>query len=229
MLSSEGTIWGIHAGKTGDADSLFLNKNRVALGWHEMGDLSGIPPEREAFKNRVAKVYPEMKQGAKINSASQLFRFIHEMNIGDLVCYPSKADRHIHIGQVVGPYKYDPSEVPSYPQQRQVEWRTSVPRTSFSQGALYEIGSALSLFQLKNYADEFRAPVEGKTVISPTVTEDETVALVTEEVEQTTKDFVLKKTRPRSQRPSLCRFCRSFTRNDGLPNQSFTGRCGWWR
>ena len=158
MMNVERAIWGIHAGKTGDADSLFLQNNRVALGWHEMGDLSGIPAEREAFKNRVARVYPEMKPGAKINSASQLFRFLHEMKVGDLVCYPSKADRQIHIGQVVGPYQYDPSEVPSYPQQRRVDWKSGVPRTSFSQGALYEIGSALSLFQLKNYADEFRQP-----------------------------------------------------------------------
>jgi len=32
-----------------------------------------------------------------------------------------------------------------------------VPRTRFSQGALYEIGSAMSLFQVKNYVDKFRA------------------------------------------------------------------------
>ncbi len=28
---SEKTVWGIHAGKTGDADSLFIKKNIVAL------------------------------------------------------------------------------------------------------------------------------------------------------------------------------------------------------
>jgi hypothetical protein len=35
-------IWGIHAGKTGDAASLFLTKNCVALGWQAMGDLSNL-------------------------------------------------------------------------------------------------------------------------------------------------------------------------------------------
>ena len=29
----EPTIWGIHGGKTGDADSLFLKKSYVAIGW----------------------------------------------------------------------------------------------------------------------------------------------------------------------------------------------------
>lgn len=100
MPKTDEIIWGMHAGKTGDANSLFLYKNRIALGWDELGDLNQIEPDREAFKNRVAKVYPELSPGARVNSASQLFRFIHELKIGDLVCYPSKADRQIHIGRV---------------------------------------------------------------------------------------------------------------------------------
>lgn len=193
MANTDVTIWGIHAGRTGDADTLFLQKNRIALGWHEVGNLSEIAPEREAFKKKIANVYPAMTPGARINSASQLYRFMHEMKAGDLVCYPSKADRHIHIGRVVGPYNYDPTAAPSYPQQRSMEWHKSVPRTNFSQGALYEIGSALSLFQLKNYADEFRAALDSPLIQTPGTAEDETVALVTEGVEETTKDFVLKK------------------------------------
>ena len=30
-------IWGIHAGRTGDADTLFLKQNCIAIGWEEMG------------------------------------------------------------------------------------------------------------------------------------------------------------------------------------------------
>jgi hypothetical protein len=37
---SAACIWGIHGGKTGDADSLFLKQNCVAIGWAKMGDLS---------------------------------------------------------------------------------------------------------------------------------------------------------------------------------------------
>jgi restriction system protein len=32
----EVTLWGTHAGKTGDADSLFLQKNIATFGWREM-------------------------------------------------------------------------------------------------------------------------------------------------------------------------------------------------
>ncbi len=143
MALYETTVWGIHGGRTGDADSLFLQNQCIALGWHEVGDLSGLAAERDTFKSRVAEVYPDWKQGKKINGASQLFRFLHEMKVGDLVCYPSKADRHIHIGRITGPYQYDSSLIASYPNRRRTTWLTSVARTSFTQGALYEIGSAL--------------------------------------------------------------------------------------
>ena len=79
---SEQTFWGIHAGKTGDADTLFLKKNFVAVGWIKIGDLSSLKAEREAFKERVAEAYPDKKPGAIANNAGQLFRFVHEMRNG---------------------------------------------------------------------------------------------------------------------------------------------------
>jgi hypothetical protein len=58
MAEKEITVWGIHAGKTGAADSLFLKKNFIAIGWRKMGDLSKLHAEREAFKAKVAESYP---------------------------------------------------------------------------------------------------------------------------------------------------------------------------
>ena len=49
----------------------------------------------------------------------------------------------------------------------------------------------MSLFQIKNYADEFRAALEGQPMPAP-VAGDETVALVADEIEETTRDFILK-------------------------------------
>ncbi len=189
---SDVTIWGIHGGKTGDADSLFLKKNYVAVGWYKLGDLSQLKPNREAFKSLVAEKYPEKKTGAIPVIAGQLYRFIHEMKDGDLVAYPSKRDRLVHIGKVTGPYLYNQKNDKSYPNLRPVKWLRSIPRTSFSQGALYEIGSAMSFFQIKNYADEFSALLEGK-VKPADASEDVTVKLVADEIEEVTRDFILKK------------------------------------
>ena len=49
----------------------------------------------------------------------------------------------------------------------------------------------MSLFQVKNYADEYRAALEGGTQVVGTET-DETVAAVAEDIEENTRDFILK-------------------------------------
>ena len=193
MKTTDTNFWGIHAGKTGDADTLFLKNHCVAVGWIKMGDLGALKSEREAFKARVAEVYPDAKPGAIPNNAGQLFRFVHEMKSGDIVVYPSKRDRQVHLGRVEGNYTYDPKTEPGYPHRRPVKWLRSVPRTHFSQGALYEIGSAMSLFLVKNYADEFRTALEGKSALPTPVAQDESVAAVAEDIEETTRDFVLKR------------------------------------
>lgn len=186
-------LWGIHAGRTGDANTLFLQGGVIAIGWEEMGDLSALPAAREAFKAKLLTTYPSTKPGAVAGAAGQLFRFVHEITIGDLVAYPSKLDKRIHIGRVAGQYHHEVEAQPtSYPHRRPVVWSRSLPRTAFSQGALYEAGSAMSLFQINNYADEFMAVTDSPT--EPlTVGDDETVTVVSEDIEQSTRDFILKR------------------------------------
>ncbi len=192
MNNSITPIWGIHAGKTGDAAILFLNQNCIGLGWGAMGDLSLLSPNRDAFKAAVSAAYPKKKPGAIPNNAGQLFRFIHEAEVGDLVVFPNKNTRKIHIGRITGEYEHAPQLAASYPNIRKVEWLKEFERKQFTQGALYESGSAMSLFQIKNYADEFRVALDGK-IKAPAVSEDETLAAVAEDIEETTRDFVLKR------------------------------------
>jgi restriction system protein len=186
------TMWGIHGGRTGNADALFLQQKYIGIGWHAVGALGAIAPDRESFKAKVAATYPQDKPGSYPVSAGQLYRFVHEMKIGDVVIYPSKQDRQIHIGQVTGEYEYSPTIDAGYPNLRKVEWLRSAPRTHFTQGALYEIGSAMSLFQVKNFADEFSKVMEGQHTPVVPPEQDETVAPVAEDIEDITRDFVLK-------------------------------------
>lgn len=187
---TEVAVWGIHAGIDGVAHDLFVKKGCVALGWSDLHDLSKVAVDREKLKAEITKYYPKLKQGAVPGIAGQLFRFINEMNVRDFIVYPSKRDRQINIGKIDGPYHYQPDF--TYPNTRPVSWLKALPRTHFSQGALYEIGSAMSFFQVKTYADEFLAVLENRTALQPVV-KDETVSLISEDVEQTTQDFILKK------------------------------------
>src|SRR5439155_5477331 len=142
-----------------------------------------LQPTRDAFKARVAEVYPEKKPGAIPTYAGQMFRFVHEMKNGDIIVYPSKRHRLVHLGRVDGAYKFERGREPGYPHQRAVGWLRELPRTQFSQGALYEIGAAMGFFQVRNYAHEFLAALEGKAA-APPVAKDETVGAVAEEIEE---------------------------------------------
>lgn len=183
-------IWGIHT----QDDHLFLNDNVIAIGWKAFGDLKAIEPTCEAFKEHYEKTYPEVKRGSIATCAGMLYRFLHEVEVGDYVVFPSKSDRKINIGLIEGEYEYVPDAI-EYVQQRKVKWLKHLPRTFFSQGALYEVGSALSFFVVKSYADEYLAALDKnikKNAVISSDDEDETVAATAEDIIETTKDFILK-------------------------------------
>lgn len=188
MTDEEKKVWGIHT----QDDNLFLKNNVIAIGWSDMGDLSAIEASREAFKEKYSQVYPNAKKGSIATGAGMLYRFCHEVQIGDYVVFPSKSNREVNIGVIKGEYVYDLSQI-EYVQTRKVKWLKHLPRTAFSQGALYEIGSAMSFFSVKNYADEFLAALDKdfkKNISSDS--EDESVGATADDIIESTKDFILK-------------------------------------
>ena len=186
-MSEEKRLWGIHT----QDDKLFLQESVIAIGWEELGDLSLIPPSRDSYKDKYAEIYPNDKKGSVATCVGMLFRFVHEMQIGDYVVFPSKSDRMVNIGIIESDYFYSPVAA-QYPQQRRVKWIKHLPRTAFSQGALYEIGSFMTVFLVKNYADEFWSALEKNFVKASQEAEDETVKATAEDIIESTKDFILK-------------------------------------
>ncbi|MEQ1935802.1 MAG: restriction endonuclease [Fimbriimonadaceae bacterium] len=185
-------IWVVRGGSQGELDQLFLNSGAVAIGHSGMGNLSLLGPNRESFRHRMLSSCPYVKQSAVPNNAGQLYRFVHELQVGDIMVYPSKVDKLLHIGTVTGEYKHQPEVNTDYPHMRSVKWLKTVSRSMFSQGALAELNSILTIFQVKNYADEIRSALDGEGV--PAVLEDdETVAQVAEQTVETTRDFILKR------------------------------------
>ena len=98
----------------------------------------------------------------------------------------------INVGTVEGDYEYA-GDGATYPQRHKVKWLKHVPRMSFSQGALYEVGSALSFFLVKNYADEFLSALEkGFSAKSSASEDDDSIGATAEDIVESTRDFILK-------------------------------------
>ncbi|MBR2790558.1 MAG: restriction endonuclease [Eggerthellaceae bacterium] len=193
MTTTETKVWGIHS----EDDGLFLSHDCIAIGWFFMGDLSIIEPTRDAFRGKfLSSVDEPVKPGAVPVVVGMLYKFANEMEIGDYVVFPSKINSQINIGIIEGPYTYVPeyetNSIHCYPHQRKVKWLKHLPRTDFSQGALYEVGSALTLFQVKNYADEYLSALDKNFKPATAEEDDATVAATAENIEQATRDFILK-------------------------------------
>ena len=97
-MSEEKKMWGIHT----QNDYLFLHGNAIVVGWKEIGDLTSVSPDRESFREKYAAAYLDSKKGSISISSGMLFRFAHEMQIGDYVVFPSKTDRMVNIDVVDG-------------------------------------------------------------------------------------------------------------------------------
>ena len=183
-------IWGIHMARHHGMRP--IEEGFIALGWPIFGDPSQVKQTREAFRKRFAEIYPENRSGTTLAQAGTLFRFIHEMAEGDLVVFPSKPDRMVNLGRIESRCAYDPLFLPSYPYQRRVKWLRHLSRTEFSQAALYEIGSVVTLFQIRNTAEEFLAAFSGTPNKALDIDAESTEA-VSAEAEETTIDFLLKR------------------------------------
>lgn len=224
MESLENKVWGIHT----QNDYLFLKKNIIAVGWKEVGDLTKIPSDRAAFKEHYSQVYCSASKGNIATSAGMLYRFVHEAQVGDYVIFPSKIDRKINIGIIESNYYYCDTEE-KYVQQRRVKWLKHFPRTAFTQGALYEVGSALTFFMVKNYADEFLSSLtknESDMHSDILAEEDETVAATAEEIAESTKDFILKELSKNLKGYDLEDFVADLLHAMGYYNPSVSNRGG---
>lgn len=90
-------LWGIH---NKEASLDLVGGGFISIGWADLGDLSQIPIDREDLKHRLATAFPSAKPGAIPVWAGLLWRFIKEMQIGDYVVSPRKADRTLSFGVI---------------------------------------------------------------------------------------------------------------------------------
>ncbi len=200
-MSREPVIWGVHMGE--HVGSAPVENGYVAIGWQELGDLRGLPADRETFKATLRNAYPDKPEAAIRVEAGVLFRFIHEMQAGDVVVYPSKHNRMINIGRFSGKSTYLAGDADEYPNHRAVEWLGHFPRSDFSQSALNELGAFLALFKVSKHADEVLAKVGlASSTAQPLITteqadepatDDLATQAVSQQAEITTGDFVVRR------------------------------------
>lgn len=163
MFNEESPLWVVHIGSRGDIEKKAINEGLIFIGWGLLGDPNQYK-DRDSMKAAMKKAWPEWSDGSVRSMYGQVFRFTHEMEIGDAVVLPVKHNRTIAIGIIKGPciHKLDFCEDGDldYSNYRAVKWLKIVPRTSFSQGALHSFGSFSTVSTSNDYMEEVLAILE---------------------------------------------------------------------
>lgn len=139
--------WMVRAERNGRLFDAFKEKSVVAVGWPAVGDLS-TAKTRKAIADALARVYPGAKAQSQAMAAGQLHRFVNELSPGDAVVTYDPSRRVYLVGEISGPYQYDPAVDPEDPHVRAVKWQGEVARDLLSADCRNSLGSISTLFRL---------------------------------------------------------------------------------
>ena len=194
-------VWGVH---NNVLTNELTDEGFISIGWDEIDSLSDIPGGREGLKSKLSELNPDAKPRSIAGQAGTLVRFRDDMQVGDVIVAPYRPNSTINIGIVTSPYYFEAS-APIHRHRHRVEWKQlGLPRTVFTQSALYEIGSVLAVFRVRNHTDEFLVALNsaGESVeqvseaVEKKVTESQAADDTDDEprasrIERHTRDFVL--------------------------------------
>lgn len=144
------SLFGMHIKQENDA--LSEENPHICIGWSVLGDLSGIE-SREQLSNVYDEKIEKNSRG-KGQDVGQVWRFLHDMNIGDYVIFAENSV--FHIGRVESDYYYDDSEKPNqsadYTNNRKVKWlKKNISRSELSDNMHNSLKTAMSVWTLNDY------------------------------------------------------------------------------
>lgn len=157
----ETPFWMVRA-EGGTLIDLFLENHIVAIGWHEIGDLTNTT-DRDTVLRLVEQKWPDNQPGKNAISAGVVYRFRRELAVGNGVVTYDPSRRIYHVGEIQSDYRYNPGLKTEWPHHRAVKWLAEVSRDDLSVQAKLDLGPVVTLFRISDAAaNEIAAKVRGE-------------------------------------------------------------------
>ena len=150
-------FWTVRTGRSGERTEWAFANSVIGGGWNHIMDLTGFA-SKEALREYLADGVWEGSVNKIANYTGQLWTMSKRIQTGDFMVLPVRSAAQIAIGRVTGPYRFDAQEPdPSKRHQIPVEWlKTDIPKSQVKQDLLYQLGSALTVFEIKNNDAPYR-------------------------------------------------------------------------
>lgn len=111
-------------GDGGRLYDIFREQGVAAIGWSQLAPQVKPGVERKPLMALFRAAYPQVKPGTVVAGASQIWRFVNEIQSGDWVVTYSPANRLYSIGKVVGALEHHPEWAEQgMPLVRKVQWQ----------------------------------------------------------------------------------------------------------
>ena len=138
-------LWVLKGGRHGEQEERMLDRDLLAIGWHDMPDMTALN-SKEELETVYRKTYPEAGEGRVANNVGQLSAFAKRMKKGDLVVVPLKTRSAIAVGEVAGDYRYETGSEVDFRHVRPVKWiNKEIPRSKFDKDLLYSFGAFMTV------------------------------------------------------------------------------------
>ena len=142
--------WVIRGGKKSEYEKPAVETGKFTIGWKNLDDLSGVQ-SRDAMKALLWENDPNAKPGRIRVHTAQLWYFVKEITIDDLVVMPRRMKPGAAaIGTVTSDYQYQPDNSVS-PHIRMVEWvNTEFSRALLRADIENSLGCELTIFRINH-------------------------------------------------------------------------------
>lgn len=154
-------------GEGGSLYDAFRERGVAAVGWNQLAAHAKPGVGRKQLIALYQSAEPQAKQGTIVSGASQVWRFVNDIQDGDWIVTYSPANRLYSIGKINGPAEHYPEWAEQgMPLARKVQWHPQeLPRDSLGTSTKNSLGSISTVFEIPTgAADEVLAALKGKPV-----------------------------------------------------------------
>lgn len=133
----------------------FRERQVVGIGWAQLAEYAKPNMTRDQLTQYYLQVEPLTKLGTARSGASQVWRFINEVQPEDWVITYSPANRTYLIGKILSDFQYHPEWIEEgMALARTVKWQKEIGRDTLTEESKNTLGSTLTVFQLPEFAIE---------------------------------------------------------------------------
>jgi len=131
----------------------FRERQVVGIGWAQLAKYAKPNMTRDQLTQYYLQIEPNTNLGTARSGASQVWRFINEIQPEDWVITYSPANRTYLIGKILSDFQYHPEWIEEgMALARTVKWEKEIARDTLSEESKNTLGSTLTVFQLPKFA-----------------------------------------------------------------------------